>query len=69
MSIVMGATFLITLYMDESFLRLVLTTITSTLIVCLLGYYVVLPKDMQSKVVTAIKNKILNKYVDKKNNF
>lgn len=60
MSIVLAATYTITVLMGESLLRFLLITLISSILVCILGYYVIFPKEMRCKVVKMIKNKIRN---------
>ena len=64
--ITLAGTFYITTVMEEGFPRLLVSASTSTLLVCVLGYYVILPKGIRVKLLEAVKSKI-NNYGNKKN--
>lgn len=57
--ITLVGTYFITLVMEEGFLRLLLSVLTSTLLVCLLGYYVILPRDIRNRILISIINKFI----------
>ena len=59
--IILSFTYTITLLIEESFARLVISTLFSTALICVCGYYIILPKNMRDKVLMAAKNKILNR--------
>lgn len=50
----------LTYFMGQSFLRLIITTILSSSLTFVLGYYVLLPKIVRVKLITALKRKIFN---------
>ena len=56
--LILTVLFVLSSQLDESFLRLVITTIVSTVLVGLLGYYIVLPSYMREKVLFYIKTKL-----------
>lgn len=56
--LVLATPFILVYNMEECFLRLVLTTIITSLLTIVLGYYVLLPKGARVKLWTVVKNKI-----------
>ncbi len=55
MILVLVPTYSVTFLMNESFARLVVVLLISTVLIVLLGYFIVLPKNIRSKVVSTIK--------------
>lgn len=62
MIIVLGGTRFFENYMEESFLRLLFTTLISTSMSCILGYYFLFPKVLRIKVLNIIKIKLSQKW-------
>lgn len=58
MMVVIFVTYLFTLQMNESFLRLVLSVIISSILTCSLGFYWLFPKEIRAKFTTIIKSKV-----------
>lgn len=56
-------TFLITNVMQESFLRLVVVCVISTLLISVIGYRFILPVSIREKIIEKIKNKIWKKEI------
>ena len=56
--LLIAITYAFTLLMEESFLRLIITTFISTVMICLLGYFVILPKEIRDKVFTLVKERV-----------
>lgn len=50
--------YIIRLYLDVSFGRLVLTTVSTTLVIMISGWYILLSKSIRKKVITLIKIRI-----------
>lgn len=61
MFIALVATCLFKNLLEECFIRLVLSTIISSILVGGLGYFVILPQAMREKIVVVIKNKVFNR--------
>lgn len=63
MVLVFVITFLITNVMQESFLRLVVVCVISTLLISVIGYRFILPVSIREKIIEKIKNKIWKKEI------
>lgn len=59
MIIVIAIPFYLVHTFEESFLRLVLTTVFCTLLTLVFGYCVLIPKNLRNKVLSLVKNKFL----------
>lgn len=60
MMITLAGTYFVTMVLGEGFPRLVVTLLTSTLLVCVLGYYVILPRDIRNRILTSLKTKLMD---------
>lgn len=58
---ILSLTYILTLLIEESFVRLVVSTLFSATLICVCGYYIILPKNIRDKVLMVAKNKILNR--------
>ena len=58
---ILSLTYILTLLIEESFVRLVVSTLFSATLICICGYYIILPKNIRDKVLMVAKNKILNR--------
>jgi Na+-driven multidrug efflux pump len=56
--VVIAVPYFIISNMEESFVRLVVTTILTTLITCVLGFYILLSKNLRGRIISFIKTKI-----------
>ena len=54
MIVTLVGTFLITMVMEEGLFRLLVTMLTSTLLVCIFGYYIILPRDISNRLLASI---------------
>ena len=58
---ILSLTYILTLLIEESFVRLVVSTLFRATLICVCGYYIILPKNIRDKVLMVAKNKILNR--------
>lgn len=60
MVVTLVGTYYLSLFMEEGLFRLIVTVLTSTLLVCIFGYYVILPKEIRNRLLILIKTKFSN---------
>ena len=58
MIVVLGVSYYITTYIDESFLRLILTTAVSSVLTCSLSYFILFPKEIRVKFIAYAMSKL-----------
>ena len=58
MILVFGASYFITTYIDESFLRLIITTAVSSVLTCSLSYFILFPKEIRVKFIAYAMSKL-----------
>ena len=59
--VVVGLTSISTIVFNESFGRLIITTVISTIITSIMGFFVLFPKEIRYRLLSYVKNKINSK--------
>ena len=60
MVLVIATPFFLLKFVDEGFVRFIITTIVTSSLTLLLGYYVLMPRNIRTKILVAVKTKILH---------
>lgn len=60
MVVTLVGTYFISFVMEEGFSRLIVTALISTLLVCIFGYYAILPQNIRNRLLILIKTRFSN---------